>query len=312
MATRDQPYIPLMVKDWLTDEKLTECAASSYGVYSVLMCRMHKSKEYGTILLQQKDQQTNDQIENFAVKLQKVMPFPMLVIYDALTELILEDVIQFDEKKGKLSQKRMIKDNNISLARSNAGSKGGFATAKKTAKRVANTVTATANVNGIEDVIKEVIPYEEIIKDLNLKAKTNYKHTTQKTKDAINARFNEGFKLEDFFTVHDKKVKEWLNTDYSKFLRPETLYSNKFEGYLNQLGTPEKKEEKKINFKDEWSQVQSCFIGGNKKERAEILPSEIKKVIIQMRGITEIGNMSERDGFFKYIETRKELTRGIG
>ena len=32
----------------------------------------------------------------------------------------------------------------------------------------------------------------------------------------------------------DIKSSQWLDTDMSKFLRPETLFSNKFEGYLNE------------------------------------------------------------------------------
>ena len=35
----------------------------------------------------------------------------------------------------------------------------------------------------------------------------------------------------------DKKCKEWLKTEFEKYLRPETLFSNKFEGYLNQTET---------------------------------------------------------------------------
>ena len=31
----------------------------------------------------------------------------------------------------------------------------------------------------------------------------------------------------------DKKCAEWLNTDWEKFLRPETVFGAKFEGYLN-------------------------------------------------------------------------------
>lgn len=79
-----------------------------------------------------------------------------------------------------------------------------------------------------------LIPCKEIISYLNEKAGTSYRHTTQKTKDLINARFNEKFIIDDFYTVIDKKVDEWLGTEWQKFLRPETLFSNKFEGYLNQ------------------------------------------------------------------------------
>ena len=54
----------------------------------------------------------------------------------------------------------------------------------------------------------------------------------------------EGFTIDDFKTVHRKKYDEWGDDDKMvKYLRPETLYSNKFEGYLNQ------KETKSTEFK---------------------------------------------------------------
>ena len=46
----------------------------------------------------------------------------------------------------------------------------------------------------------------------------------------------EGYSIEDFITVNQKKVKQWLDDpEMSKFLRPETLYGKKFEGYLNEV-----------------------------------------------------------------------------
>jgi len=47
---------------------------------------------------------------------------------------------------------------------------------------------------------------------------------------------SEGYSKEDFITVNQKKVNQWLDDpEMSKFLRPETLYGNKFEGYLNEV-----------------------------------------------------------------------------
>ena len=83
---------------------------------------------------------------------------------------------------------------------------------------------------------EERLPYRTIVDYLNLKAGTSYMHTSQKTKDLIKARMNEKFTLESFYTVIDVKVAEWSGTDMQKYLRPETLFSNKFEGYLNQGG----------------------------------------------------------------------------
>ena len=90
-----------------------------------------------------------------------------------------------------------------------------------------NTVNNTA--------IVEKPNYQEIIDHLNQVTKSSYKATSAKTKSLIDARINEGFKIEDFKQVHINKYAEWHNdSKMVKFLRPETLYGNKFEGYLNQ------------------------------------------------------------------------------
>lgn len=81
---------------------------------------------------------------------------------------------------------------------------------------------------------KEEIPYKEIIDCLNKFAKTNYRHTNQVTKDKIKARWNDGFRLNDFETVIKNKCSEWMGTDMEKYLRPKTLFGNNFESYLNQ------------------------------------------------------------------------------
>lgn len=64
MALRNQPYFPLYVQDFMTDEKLNECSAKANGIYIRLMCIMHKSEEYGTILLKQKYKQNESKSEN--------------------------------------------------------------------------------------------------------------------------------------------------------------------------------------------------------------------------------------------------------
>lgn len=45
---------------------------------------------------------------------------------------------------------------------------------------------------------------------------------------------SEGFNVDDFKAVIDKKCADWLKTDMEKYLRPETLFGTKFEGYLNE------------------------------------------------------------------------------
>lgn len=79
-----------------------------------------------------------------------------------------------------------------------------------------------------------VYPYESIIEYLNQSAGKHYKATTRKTRDLIKSRFKDGFDEQAFQTVINNKVTEWKGTEMEKFLRPETLFGNKFEGYLNQ------------------------------------------------------------------------------
>jgi uncharacterized phage protein (TIGR02220 family) len=74
----------------------------------------------------------------------------------------------------------------------------------------------------------------KIIAYLNEKAGTSYRPSTSKTKKLIHARMVEGFTLEDFKQVIDTKCSEWQGTNMAKYLRPETLFGTKFEGYLNE------------------------------------------------------------------------------
>ena len=81
----------------------------------------------------------------------------------------------------------------------------------------------------------EKIPFSEIVDYLNLKAEKNYRSNIAKTHDLIRARFNTGFDLKDFKKVIDIKTLQWKDDPaMNKFLRPETLFGNKFEGYLNE------------------------------------------------------------------------------
>lgn len=91
-----------------------------------------------------------------------------------------------------------------------------------------------------ESKLREDKVIEDVLTDLNSCLKTAYKTTNVKTRELIRARLNDGFTLENFKTVHRKKISEWGNDKEMRvYLRPITLYGTKFESYLNQ---PELKE----------------------------------------------------------------------
>lgn len=87
----------------------------------------------------------------------------------------------------------------------------------------------------IKDISKQVVSY------LNNKTGKRYRHSTAKTKRLIKARQREGFTLDDFKSVVNKKTDDWKGTEYDKYLRPETLFGTKFESYLNQKAIKPKK-----------------------------------------------------------------------
>lgn len=79
------------------------------------------------------------------------------------------------------------------------------------------------------DDIKAIVEY------LNEKLDAHYKPNGKKIKDLVRARMNEGYTVEDFKTVIDKKFKSWGNdAKMSLYLRPSTLFGTRFGEYLNE------------------------------------------------------------------------------
>lgn len=100
-----------------------------------------------------------------------------------------------------------------------------------------NDLTNNNNTNNDSNILSgdpTAYPYREVINYLNKQTGKQYKSTTKKNQTVIRARTDEGFTLDDFKKVIDNKVAEWKGTDMEKYLRPETLFGTKFEGYLNQ------------------------------------------------------------------------------
>ena len=100
--------------------------------------------------------------------------------------------------------------------------------------------TLPPDKNSLQGGSKETLPNNEllyikiIIDYLNSATSSNYRYQSKATQRLINARLNDGFTVDDFKAVIDKKTKEWKGTEMEKYIRPETLFGTKFESYLNQ------------------------------------------------------------------------------
>ena len=82
-----------------------------------------------------------------------------------------------------------------------------------------------------DDVDKSHI---EIIEYLNVKTGSKFKATTKPYIQAIRSRLKEGYTVDDFKTVIDKKCREWKGTKLEKYLTPKTLFApSHFDTYLN-------------------------------------------------------------------------------
>ena len=214
MALRNQPYLPLYVKDFRSDDKLARCSASSHGVYILLLCILHSEQEYGKILLRQKERQNVSTIKNFADVFVRMMPFGADEIEIALTELVDFDVIQIDG--DTLYQKRMVKDGKISEIRASAGKKGSditnsktsFAAAKSSAKRSSkkqqNTVIVNEYENATESESNNV--FTAAIKDFKEHRKNLKKPMTEKAVEILKS------KLETLAPNDTQKQIDLLNT----------------------------------------------------------------------------------------------------
>lgn len=98
-------------------------------------------------------------------------------------------------------------------------------------------------------VIKTIIDDLNLV--LNKKPGKGFRYTTDITVNLIKKRIAEGFTVEDFFHVHRVMFQAWINdTKMVGNLNPETLYSNKFEKYLQReqaVGVTDRQKQQMIN-----------------------------------------------------------------
>lgn len=83
---------------------------------------------------------------------------------------------------------------------------------------------------GEQEIISEVIQY------LNEKTGCKYRTNSDYTNKLIIERLKDGYTKEDLKTVIDVKCEDWKDeASMRKYLRPQTLFGDKFENYINQI-----------------------------------------------------------------------------
>lgn len=94
-------------------------------------------------------------------------------------------------------------------------------------------ITPTKETEDKEKELKKgALPYGEIVAHLNAETGRKFNPLNAQTQRLIHARWVEGYRLDQFKRVISYKVHDWKGTEWEKYLRPQTLFSPKFEGYL--------------------------------------------------------------------------------
>lgn len=208
-------------------------------------------KRYGFVIIDEKDM-TLDERE-VLVLLYRHMDFDTNIAGYTVNQLVVnsDKRLNLTTQKVRTILKKLEKEGYIELLTS--GSKGKESTLKITIKQQLfnnNVTNKSEQLQQIEDDKQQQSNnnvttlskkkennnniYSLVIDYLNKKASTNYRASTKNTQSFINARVKEGYAVEDFKKVIDSKSREWLGTDFEKYLRPATLFGTKFENYLNE------------------------------------------------------------------------------
>jgi uncharacterized phage protein (TIGR02220 family) len=144
------------------------------------------------------------------------------------------DVYEKKKERDRLYQAERRANQRALVAKSSDESSDNRSTvARQTGDESPSVVVSEEDKEGDKEEDKDREIYISIVEYLNQRAGTNYRASSKKTKSCIHARLEEGFKLDNFKTVIDKKAEEWIGTEYERYLRPETLFGTKFESYLN-------------------------------------------------------------------------------
>ena len=167
---------------------------------------------------------------------------------------------------GTIINRRMYEEAELSRKRSEAGKTGASVRwqtnaiddGKQMANENGNGVATLGNGNGIVNgntkdhnvsttIVEDVISYFNKVTGQNIRPKSKY------VIDLIIPRVKEGFLLDEFKVVIDKKYAKWKDDpEMCEFIRPSTLFCRKhFEEYLNQKVTHKETAEEYRKRQDE-------------------------------------------------------------
>lgn len=186
-------------EDWLDDAKLKHCSLAAKGMWIDLLCHMHRGDIYGYMIFSTKVMTRYD--------IQKVLKVSNQQVFDeAFDELFEKGIILQDTNNGAYYSKRMLQEH-------------------KKDKRKASEIHKSPTY----PVVKEIIEH------LNKVSGRSFPIDNLETFELIERWIKEGRSVRDFKIVNEVKSEEWSQIPkMAGYIRPRTLYGDKFLDYLNQ------------------------------------------------------------------------------
>lgn len=107
----------------------------------------------------------------------------------------------------------------------------------------------------------------EVVDYLNEKSGKRFRPESKNAIKHITARLKEGYSVDDFKYVIDIKIEKWLGTSMEDYLRPETLFGNKFESYLNEKINLNEQQQRFVNTQSAVDQAKNFDFFGTTKSQ---------------------------------------------
>lgn len=266
------PSFPFYPGDWVRDPELRMASCTSRGIWIDCLCNMWWSKERGVLRgtregIARMVGATQEELERFISEAKSCGFADLEENNDGTLTLISRRLVREEKAKEnhKLRQRRYLEKQQYDAEMTDERQEydtemqgGGVSQGRHLEKeKEKEKILGNEDLEDLgaskalkPETSKKPVsgngkdrspPYQEIISDLNEVLGTQYKSTTKEVQKLIRARLEEGFTLEDFRKVHRNMKAAWeSDTEMAQFLRPHTLYTGKFEAYLNRRAGPPK------------------------------------------------------------------------
>lgn len=188
-----------------------------------------------------------------------------VIVYNETTkEVLIPNWSKYNWNKSERFRKALLDD--ITMVKDDSfrsyllGKYNGIDTVSEIPYRVSESseygIDTTCSVCSVTDTVSDTVPgtvsdpvedtVTEVIDHLNEVCGTSYRANGKQNREHVHARLEDGFTKEDCFEVIDKMQEKWGNDPKMRdYLRPQTLFSTKFESYLNMpRGQPKTQSER--------------------------------------------------------------------